>query len=434
MIRRTFRPLARCRDVVVAVAVCASGGACIGQAGKPIPLDEARFPAGLAVSADGAHLAAISSNFDFAFDSGAVLLADLNDIGDKLSGPDAIVDNPWVSGVPIPTFGDRPVFSADGKHLLLTSRDLNLVHELVIDDNALSCDEEDVCDQAPHAIALEGNDPYDVVIVEDGTVDGGTGVIRAFVTHQSARVGSFIRVNTAESGAGRLQIETTVVDFGEDAFGVRSVAFRPARDGKDARLFALVERRIDGVAIGADLMGFELPAQNRADQVTLARLDLQIAVGARTGRDLVVVSDGDEDSLVAALQLPDAVARFSLDEASGAMQLTGLIDSCLTPISLATADLAVDGGPAKPRVIVTCLDSQAVMLLDPRTMVVGDSARFYGRAPFDVVVDATTRRAFVSYILDNSIGVFALTDGDDVVLSPVGRLGEPLPAPEDGRE
>ena len=228
-------PDSRCGAVAALVAVSALAvGGCIGQAGKPIPLDQARFPTGLAVSADCSRLAVISSNFDFAFDSGAVLVANLDDIGGELSGADVVVAEPWSSGVAIPTFGDRPSFSADGQHLLLTSRDQNLLHELVVDDDAIGCDEDDVCDQAPHALALEGNDPFDVVIVHDGSADGGDGVIRGFVTHQSARVGSFFRINTAVSDNSRLQLESAVVDFGEDVFGVRSVAFRPAAEGKDA--------------------------------------------------------------------------------------------------------------------------------------------------------------------------------------------------------
>jgi DNA-binding beta-propeller fold protein YncE len=410
-------------------------GGCIGQAGKPIPLDEARFPMGMAVSADGARLAVVSSNFDFAFDSGAVLLADVNAFAGELNGPDDVVKNPWTSGVPIPTFGDRPVFSADGSHLLLTSRDQNLLHELVVDGDTISCEEDDVCDQAPHALALEGNDPFDVVIVSDGTVEGGDGVIRGFVTHQTARVGNFFTVNTAADDNTRLQLESEVVDFGDDVFGVRSVAHRPAREGRDARIFAVVERRLDGVALGASLVGFEVPSENRGDDVVFATLDLQVAAGARTARDLVIVSDGDDDALVAALQLPDAIARFGFDEASGAMQLTGLSDSCLTPISLATADLGVDAvGRRRQRVLVTCQNSQSVLMLDPGTLAVTDSSRFFGRSPYDVVVDAVAGRAYVSYFLDNSIGVFALSDGDTMVLDPVGRLGEPLPTPEDGRE
>ena len=83
---------------------------------------------------------------------------------------------------------------------------------------------------------------------------------------------------------------------------------------------------------------------------------------------------------------------------------------------------------------MTCQDSQAIELLDPTTLTPTDAVRFYGRSPYDVVVTPDGTRAFVSFFLDNSIGVFSLTDGTAAGLSPIGRLGTPLPRPDDGRE
>lgn len=434
-----LRPLLRSAATALtvgAIAVTASSSGCIGQADRAPPVDRAVFPAGLAISPDGTRLAVVSSNFDFTFDYGAVLLADLPALESRLVGADVVVEDPYIAAAFVPTFGDRPVFSSDGGHLLLTSRDTNLVHELVVDSAGLSCGVAEVgaevCDQSPHALGLAQNDPFDVAIVEEGP-----DAIRAFVTHQSGREGSFVLVTPSRTGADRLRLEAGTVDFGETAFGVRGVVVRPATDTRPARLFATVERRTNTVAIGAELVSFDLPRPGRAGDVVPVRLDLEPVTGSRSARDVVIVNDGEGGvALIVALRIPDALARFRVD-ARGVPTLTSLTDTCQTPISLAVARIPVSVPTADSvveRVLVTCQEGQAVQALDPLTLQVTDAVRFFGRGPYDVVVTPDGTRAFVSFFLDNSIGAFSLGDGTVARLTPIGRLGKPLPRPEDGRE
>jgi DNA-binding beta-propeller fold protein YncE len=420
-----------CAAAIASGAAAITGTGCIGQASRPAPTDAAVFPTGLAVSPDGTHLAAVSSNFDFAFDAGAVLLAHLPAVEDQLTGTDAVVARPWVGAVAVPTFGDRPVFSADGAHLLLTTRDTNLLHELTVDGDTLACGGADLCAEAPRALALAQNDPFDVVLIEQGDT------IRGFVSHQSGREASFFTLNPAEDDTGRLRLENGVVNFGEAAFGVRAVAHRPASDGRPARLYATVERRTNNTVVGADLVSFEVPAVGRAADVVPVGVDLELAVGSRSARDVVVVRDPTgKDALVVALRFPDAIARFVVDDDSGLPTLTAVTDTCNVPVSLAVARIPASEAPggSVERVLVTCQESQAIELLDPTTLTPTDAVRFYGRSPYDVAVTPDGSRAFVSFFLDNSIGVFALTDGTAAGLSPIGRLGTPLPRPDDGRE
>jgi hypothetical protein len=402
---------------------------CTGQLGKPPPLDRPVFPMGMALSPDGERLAVISSNFNFAFDVGAVLLADLGAVRDRLTGPDVVINDAFSSGVFIPTFGDRPVFDATGEHLFVTSRAENLLHELLVDDSGvISCGGAEVCRQAPHALALVGNDPFDIVLLDQGVDDNGAVVVRGLVTHQSAREASIFTLNAASSGNDRLRIESAPVDFGEGAFGVRAAVMRPGDDavGRPARIFATVERR-DGTAIvGVDLVSFEVPAAGRAADVTFVRQDLESLLGTRTTRDIAVV----DDAIVVALRFPDALARFVVDPATGDMTLTALKDTCLEPTSL-----ALTGAAAGNLVLVTCQDNHSVELIDPITLESRDALRFYGREPYDIVVDAARQQAFVSFFLDNSIGAISLVDDDGLPgLHAIGRLGQPLPPPEDGRE
>jgi hypothetical protein len=418
-----------CKATALSVGIGVVG--CIGQSSRPAPTDAAVFPTGLAISPDGAHLAVMSSNYDFAFDAGAVLLANLPALADKLTGPDSVVVAPYVDAIAVPTFGDRPVFSEDGAHLLFTTRDSNLLHELVVDGDRLTCGESDLCADAPHAIAVAQNDPFDVTLVEQGET------IRGLLTHQSGREASFFRLTPAQTDTGRLQLEAGVIDFGEAVFGVRAVALREARDGRPARLYATVERRANNAPAGADLVSFEVPAVGRAADVIPVGIDLQVAVGSRSARDVVVVRDpSGADALIVALRFPDALARFVVDEQTGLAQLTALADTCTTPVSLAVASIPASEAPSgrSERVLVTCQESQAVLLLDPTTLQPNDVVRFYGRSPYDVVATPDGTQAYVSFFLDNSVGVFSLTDGRAARLAPVGRLGTPLPRPDDGRE
>lgn len=402
---------------------------CIGQIGKTPPLDRPTFPMGMALSPDGSRLAVISSNFDFAFDSGAVLMADLTATSDQLTGPDVVIDDAFTSGLVIPTFGDRPVFDATGTHLFLTSREQNLLHELTVDgDGTLSCDDAERCDQAPHALALVGNDPYDVVLLDQSADADGNVAVRGLVTHQSAREASFFSFNEAREGSDRLRVETVPLDFGEAAFGVRSAAVRAGDDAtnRPARVFATVERRDGTVIIGADLVSFEVPVPGGAADVTFVSQDLEALIGARTTRDLVVV----DDAVIMALRFPDGLARFAIDPVTGVPTLTALKDSCAGPTSL-----AVTGADQGSLLLVTCQDGDAVELIDPVTLESRDALRFYGRGPYDVVVDPVRQRAFVSFFLDNSIGVISLVDDAGLpALRAIGRFGTPLPPPEDGRE
>jgi hypothetical protein len=404
---------------------------CIGQTGRPAPTDRAVFPTGLAVSHDGRHLAVVSSNYDFAFDAGAILLANVPALADKLTGPESVVLEPYVDAIAVPTFGDRPVFSVDDTHLFFTTRDSNLLHELVVDGDSLSCGGAPECASAPHAIAVVQNDPFDVTLVEEGAT------IRGLLTHQSGREASFFQLAPTQNDTGRLQLEAGVINFGDAAFGVRAVALRPARADRPARVFATVERRLNNAPVGADLVSFDVPAVGRAADVVPVGIDLQLAVGARSARDVVVVRDpSGGDAVVVALRFPDALARFRVDDETGLPTLTALADTCATPVSLAVTSIpasAATGGRIE-RVLVTCQDSQAVMLLDPTTLQPDDVVRFYGRSPYDVVATPDGTKAFVSFFLDNSIGAFSLTDGLVARLSPIGRLGTPLPRPDDGRE
>ncbi len=426
---------------LVALPHAATAGGCIGIADNPAPDDAPAWPTGLAIDPVGDRLVVVSSNFDLAYDGGALLLADLEFARARLGTKDAVVQGAWTSAVPLPSFGDAPVIDATGRHVLLTTRGGNLLHEIKLGDDGLSCGDAG-CDQTPHALQLQDNDPFDVVLLaQEVDTSGRLTSARALVTHLSSSVAGLVRLDPSKDDAARLRREAEPVFLGDDVFGVRSAVFVPGADGDLGRVVALVERRIDGTLVGSDLAIIAVPAVDRGLDATVVRTDLTAVAGTLSGGDIVVVADparGDDAiAVIAVLRTPDAVARFAVDDRSATVTLTHLHETCRRPTGLAAVDIDTDGNdatPGTPRVLLTCQDGQTIEALDPVDLSVTDAVRFYGRGPYDVIVDHAHQQAFVSFFLDDSIGVLGLVDEGVARLTPLGRIGAARPPPEDGRE
>lgn len=410
---------------------------CLAQAGKPVPDDGPRFPTGVALSPDGDRLVVIGSNFDLAFDSGALFAADVGALREGFTDKDTVFADPWTGFVAVPSFADKPVFDSTGRHLFMTSKGQNLLHVIdvsddVTGDDALRCAGE-VCNQGPDVLQLPQNDPTDVVLL-DGTFNGDTlTAIRGLVTHLSSPEVQLFTFRPDRTDDTRLQFESSPITLDGDAFGVRSVGVRRDPDGAAGRIIFGTEDRIDGVVTDNRLVIAPLPAENRGDQATFSATSITALTGTRSMREFVVL-DGDDDDhfvLLATLRVPDGLARFEVDERTNAVSLTHLTSSCKGPQSM-----QVTRGPdGAAGVVLTCTESQAVQVIDPRTLQVEGSVRFFGRSPYAVAVDDVHQLAYISFHADNSVGVFALRDAEGAPdLRPVGRLGKPLPRPEDGRE
>ena len=418
-------------------AACAlSVAACSGTGNKPVPIDQPVFPLGLALSPDGDRLLVGSSNFDFSYDSGAVLLANVAGIRDDLvagNDPDTVVTDAYISAVRVPEFADRLVFTKDGETALFTTRDGNLLHEVEVDGDTVSCGEAAICNGRPNVLQLSGNDPFDVLVLsDDGTV------LRGLVSHLGSSQAEIFILDRSQSDTKRLTVEVEI-DFlrGNDtSTGVRDAVERSARRGLGATIFAGVERRESGVLVGVDIVTFPTPAPGRAASASFVRQDITTQIGTRSVRDMAIVDDSENgDALIVLLQNPDGIARFAIDD-DAQLTLTVLANTCVQPLGLAVAPLNVDGvdGVDVTRLLVTCHGSDEVVALDPLTLRTTDAARFYGRGPYDVVVDAVHNVAWVSFFLDNSVGVFSLVSDGEPRLTPIGRLGVATPRPEDGRE
>lgn len=404
-----------------------------------VPLDRPVYPTGLAVHPRGDRLAVVSSAFDWAYDDGALLLADLELVREGLATHpagdrrEAVVEGAYVKAALIPRLGDRPVFSSQGERLLLATRFSNLLSSVDVDpDGGFSCGDDagdgtPRCGQSPQALQVPENDPFDVLLLgETRDGDGNLTRVDGLVTLLSSSTVYFFRDDRSRPGAAQMQI-TASLDLGELVRGVRAAALWNI-DGASWVVAALETTSNAGVA-GALVVLFE-PSTDTVIQV----FDVTAAMGARSVHDLLVVPgvDGAPDGLLAAAWGPDALVRLELDGDTQPprLRLAGVAESCGMPSSLA---LAAKGGVQ--RALLTCQSSGTIQALDPLTLTPLGAVRFAGRAPYDVAVNPVFDEAYVSFFLDDSIGVLSLVDGTGVPrLAFEGRIGTPTPKPEDGRE
>ncbi len=414
-----------------------AGAACVPPA-TGVPLDRPVYPTGLAVHPAGERLVVVSSAFDLAYDDGALLLADLPAVRAALAAStaedprDAVVEGAYVKAARLPPFGDRPTFTSGGERLLVSTRGSNLVSSVDVDSSqGFTCSGTDDdgtprCGKSPLALQVPESDPFDVLVLDETVEDGALTRVNGLVTLLSSPTVYFFRDDRERAGASVMQ-QTGTLTLGEAVRGVRSAALR-TRDGVTHVVAAVDVASL--TTAGALLVLFE-PS---VDAVPTA-FDVTAAMGAASLRDVVVVpgSGAEPDAVLVATRAPDAVARFEVDDLPDgpALRLSGVAESCAQPTGLA---LSAHGGVR--RVLLTCQLGGAIEVMDPRTLAVTDVVRFAGRNPYDVAVNPVQPEAFVSFFLDDSIGVLSLVDADGVTprVTLRGRIGTPTAKPEDGRE
>lgn len=422
---------------LAAAALSLAAGAGCTPPDPGVPLDRPVYPTGLAVHPDGDRLVVVSSDFDKAYDDGALLLADLTAVRAGLAEDasedrrDAVVEGAYVEAARMPPFGDRPVFTSGGERLLLSTRKTNLVSSVDVDvDAGFSCGHTDDdgtprCGKSPLALQVPETDAFDVLVLDEVVEGGELTRVGGVVTQLSSSMVHFFRDDRAREGAAEMQL-TGSLDLGDAVRGVRSAALR-TRDGVKHVVVAVETTTV--TASAALLVLFE-PAVDAA----LFTVDVTEAMGAQSLKDVLVVPGvgAEPDAVIVATRMPDAVARFQIDDlpSGPSLQLTAVAETCAMPTGL-----ALDQMDNVTRVLLTCQVGGAILALDPWTLAVTDAVRFAGRNPYDVVVNPVLPEAYVSFFLDDTIGVLSLVDATGVPrMSLRGRIGTPTAKPEDGRE
>ncbi len=423
----------------LALVGCAGSGIDPANTGSDVPLDQPSFPTGMALHTTERALVVVSSNYDLRYNTGALLVADLDKVAAMLAdAPDpdiAVVDDAYDSAVLFPSFGNRPVITDDGGHMLTAIREDNLLAEVLIDAAGgsldLSCgvDAEPgqaapLCGQTPYAAALPGNDPFDLVLYEQTPtlISGVAALLRS-----PDLVFFFLRPE--RTGDDRIRLFRKTV--GDDIIGTRAAVGLP---GDRPLVLASADRiRLSSTRTAALIYWFDPAA---GDDTVIRRFDLYAETGAESARALAASPDGD--ALFVLTRAPDAVVRLDLvrDGNDLDISLGGVGPSCREPIAARTIRQTNARGEVVDRLLVTCFSSDTVMALDPYTLSVTDQVADFGRGPYDIVVDdaGPTPVVYVSNFLDNSVSVLDLVDDEgEVRLAPKGRIGLPAPPPEDGR-
>lgn len=452
--------MARVRlPVLLAVSLSTAALGCTPRDDAP-PADRPVWPTGLALVPGGAHLLVVSSNFDLTYRRGAVLSVDIAAVDAAIGDGDGsqVVADPFVSAVEVPSFGDRPAVTSGGERAFLAARGENLLVELAIDaDGALSCVVGEppegepphpagipTCGRNPSALLFPGADPFHVAVTGEARDDDGALVaVDGVATALSSPDIVFWHADLGRTDAERLQVPRgNILRIGEDVGGLRGLAILP-RPGLPTLALVAAERARDSArGRGTDLVLLEA-----RPNAPLTTLDLSEAAGSLFAREIVVVPSIDPatppSSVLVALRSPDAIARVDVTTFPGGAaqaRIGGVQATCDDPSKISTVRLDPDGAPDTGdevvRALVACYGDDAILSYDVDTLSVADALRFFGRGPYDVVVDPdhVPPRAYVSFFSEGTVGVIDLVVDGAPALQPRGKIGEPLPAPETGRE
>ena len=418
--------------------------------GLETPVDRPNYPTGLALHPSGEHLAVISSNSDLGYARGALLIADFSALDSFLASTTQnpasmseapVLNEPYADGIYIPSFGGSPIFSANGANLFVTTREENQLHQIDVDPldafrlgcgdtNDSSSSRTDCGGSSDRNLSIPGNDPISMALLRDDEriVEGlvasllSTDLVLFRYDQESAR----LRQKEA------FPLNALLTDDLREATGIRALEVVPGNAEREAVVFALVEHTaLSNGDPSVDVWWFSLDTlpPNQVQKISLTDLS-----GARGATDLAWVPS--QNALLVLLREPDAIARFELSAPlpDGQPQLRVLRETCQDPVALRIADLPQANAARSAMAYVTCYGEHAVVSIDPLTLRTASALRFAGYGPFDLVVqsDHEPPRAFVSFFLDDSIGVIDLVRDGVPGLYPRARLGNARPQPERG--
>jgi hypothetical protein len=404
------------------------------------------YPTGLAIHPSSNVLTVVSSNYDLKYESGLLLVANLDEVSEQLDqvlvaeGPLGAVQEPYFDSVTIPSFGHRPVFSANGEHVFIATRRDNLISEVeFLSSNdqpfQLHCGDQNNADAVPncgqdaYSVQMSGNDPYDIVLYEENE-SVVSGVV-SLISHDEV---IFFESDSTEPAATRNQVAGTL-SLGINVLGARSMIYRPPTATVPGTIFAAVETF--GYFSSTPFIDLAYFEPSRGSQAVVHMESLTGIAGATSARGLTLSPDGD--AIFVLLREPDAVLRMNLVETDGrlSVQTSQMTSTCKNPTAMAAFQLPdTTQGGQRDYLMITCFSDDTISIYDAISLSQIDVLRYFGRGPFDVAINShvSPPEAYVSFFLDNSIGVFSLqNESGGAHLQARGRIGLPSIKPEDGR-
>lgn len=399
------------------------------------PNDRPSFPSGLAQV--GNFLAVVSSNFDLRYDTAGIFWLDLGKIDEMLDRFDENVspEKRVIKGneigalrIDLDAFGGSPgvfINQSIQSNLLVATREKNLLTNFSIEGNILG---------APQNIALNMRDPF---VVETLEKNGKNIAIVSALTGSELKIIRFSgsKANLADKSIVLPSLESSVKNVESKATKVRvkGMSVYHSKDAtKDPVLVVAVETFPEGETVflpgrvnSARLIWFDLTDEllkgGTVSKDKFKELDLTKRKLGKRIHGLRFSPDGSD--LYVIMQNNDSLIRVDLRLSQNEVEppvIKGVNSTCKEPI-----DLVVD----ENQVFVACFKEHAIASYDRFSLRELKVNRGFGLGPIKLLIDkrpAQNDRLYVSYFLDNSIGIF------DKRLKPTARIFKRVDVNNDG--
>jgi DNA-binding beta-propeller fold protein YncE len=436
--------ISRARATACALALTAPLAACTASSEEVRPPEDAFFfPTGLATSPDERFLFAVSANSDLRYDSGSILVIDLEAVDRvvteyKASGAiDAAChedldtagtieceEAPFFlggAGVRIGNFTSSIAVQDKGGgnlRVLAPVRGDPSVTWAEWDGTSLSCGGGQgfgLCDDAHRLTRMREDDDLPELAAEpyDIYVDSVAGL--AAVTHLSS--GTVTLVDTPADGTPVLADALGGLFGGSgSARGATGVAGRQAGDGNILYVQSRTEDRIQMIGVARESGG--LPFLVPSSYFFLNGVG---GAGGTSSDSRGVTFDPSGDRAYMINRSPPSLMVYdtSIDSTGIPInRLVGATDLCREASGLAIAD-----GGAGIRAFVTCFQNGEVYVVDPRGAASVEAVTSVGRGPFAMAAAENRQLLFVSTFLDDSIAVLDLDPASPNLYRVIMRLG-----------
>ncbi len=423
-------------SLVLAILICFLGCP-MPLLGDFPPKDKAYFPSHLLQNEN--QFFVFSYNQDLRYAGGSILTLDL----DK--------NNSVSSFVPIPSFADAPVFIENKSQILFLNRSTNQLSRLKIGS-------EDV-----KAIAdLPWQDPYYLSIISESVTEV-TGLIGYLSDRVNIEKLADVHGSHLEN-YGELQFFSTINKGASKSYLLQDIAPLPAptADTKEEydRKQSVTHRRISHIGglrilekdsqkfvfVGTDALpasaGFA--AVNRqARLVWFAADNIEFDINKESVGEINLTSImkaekiagfdiSENNSVFVITEDPSLLVRVDLQKSTNGFTATYKKQA---PLCEKPNDIRI--APNQKTLLVTCAQNNEVLAFNASDLeLVGrdsDSGVPYGLGPVRILFDERDKnkpiqRAYVSYALDGTIGVFEVDNSSNGQrLKAVGRIFAPAP-------
>ncbi len=391
------------KRVLALAALAATVGACADFEGEVPDAGELHFPVGMAVHSGGRYLYTVSTNFDASYRVDRGGMVSVIDLETLRVVPEATVR--------VGSYGGAVQLSPDGERLVVTTRgdDSLVVLDVATDGSDLTC--RGAHDGLRCRIDGLPNDPFDVIpapFVPDATAaPEGSGAaapedVRTFA------------VTGLDGDVAVVTIRNDDLD-GADVFraglidGASTIVEHPLTTE------LLVAGRFSNTI--AAIAWFRDDAQDVAGIVATRAASIPTTASLSDARDLVLSSDGTRGWL--STNSPDGIVTLDTSvDGEGQVRLRYL------------ARHDIDGAPAAMVVVPEAgRDVLYVALPEEDAIAVVDAASgmreatvHVGARPFDLTLDPTRPRLYVSLFDDHAIGVIDLDPSSPQYRSLIARI------------